>query len=421
MYLLITAIPIFNDGSVFYLQNDWLTDVLLARDWLAPPFGHLTLLAPWRPIDRSKQLERVDPMMGIEVVAALDDRSRSDQFWRTGRKQWLDAVRQHLSRADVVHTTMDGLWRPMGQMAFIAAHSAGVPTVFVGPDMDLHESWKDRIRSASWPMRTALRLYLMCWDRALLHHVRMADLSLLKEGAVNDRYEPFATHSRAFCHTMYSRDDVVAEPYLEKRIASLDGDRPLRLVYCGRLVGYKGVHVSVDLIMRARQKGARVEFDIIGSGPEEEAMRQQVKDLRLENAVRFLGAFPYEPGLIRRLSEYDILLYTPTEEDTPRMLYDGYAAGLPVLGTEIPFVRHRAKTDQACITFPVHDVERGSEALQQLDRNRGSLGDLMRRARLAGMHHALETWYGRRRDWTVATVERCRLESAAKRLQRQAK
>ena len=47
--LLVTHIPIFVKGPTAYLENGWLRDVLLARDWLAAPFGSLSLLAPWRP------------------------------------------------------------------------------------------------------------------------------------------------------------------------------------------------------------------------------------------------------------------------------------------------------------------------------------------------------------------------------------
>jgi glycosyltransferase involved in cell wall biosynthesis len=207
---------------------------------------------------------------------------------------------------------------------------------------------------------------------------------------------------------MYTAADVVSEQVVESRIATLDGDRPIRLVYCGRLVRRKGVHVSVAMIGRAVEKGARVEFDVIGDGPEEQALREQARQLGLEGRVRFLGSFPYGPDLMRRLRDYDLLLFTPEEEDTPRMLYDGYAAGLPVLGTAIQFVRHRAATDRAAVMFAVGDAEAGAEELARLDRDRSALAPLVRRARSAGLDHSSENWFRRRREWTLEAVERRR-------------
>jgi len=415
MYLLVTHIPVFTEGPDAYLENGWLRDVLLAREWLAEPFGRLTLLAPRRPLPAdAKGLARVDASGGVDVVPSFDDRARTIPFWRTEKARWLATVRDLLPRADVVHASMDNMYRPMAQLAFRAAHAAGVPTVFVGPDMDLHEVWKDQLGIGPWRERARKRVYLRIFDRALQGHLSRADVSMLKEGAVYDRYARHAREARAFCHTMYTAADVMPEGDLEARIASLGEPRPLRLVYCGRLVRRKGVHVGIELIRRAREMGASVQFDVIGDGPDQAGLEEQVRRHGLQDHVRFLGSFPYGPGIIRRLSTYDLLLFTPEEEDTPRMLYDGYAAGLPVLGTAIQFVQHRAAAERAAVVFGVGDAGAGAEALVRLDRDRPSLAPLMRRARAAGADHSSENWFRRRREWTLEAVERRRTTGSAR-------
>jgi glycosyltransferase involved in cell wall biosynthesis len=307
-----------------------------------------------------------------------------------------------------VHTSMDDIYRPMSQLAFRAAAAAGVATVLVGPDMDLHEVWKDQFGVGPWRERLRKQVYLRLFDAALKGHLARADVSMLKEGAVYDRYARHARVARAFCHTMYGIGDVVSEALLESRIARLGTGGPLRLVYCGRLVRRKGLHVSIEVIRQARQQGAAVGLDVIGDGPEEAALRTQASESGLQGSVRFLGSFPYGPDLLRRLAEYDLLLFTPEEEDTPRMLYDGYAAGLPVLGTAIQFVRHRATAERAAVVFGVGDAGAGANELLRLDRDRSYLAPLMRRAREAGLEHSSENWYRRRREWTLEAVERRR-------------
>ncbi len=414
MYLLVTHIPIFTDGPIRLLEQGWLRDVLLARDWLAEPFGgRLALIAPWRPATPDAgTLVPADATPGVEVVPAMDDRCRTREFWLRDRKEWSATVARYLPGAEVIHTAISDIYRPMQQLAFAAARRAGVTTVLVGPDRDLYEVSRRQLEHGPLPARLRLRLYLAAFDRVYRHELRQADLALLKEGAVHDRYARFAAHPRAFCHTMYSRDDVVGEAALGERLATLGSGRPLRLVYCGRLLHLKGLHVGLEVIQRARRDGARVEFDVVGSGEEEQALRKQAAALGLDGVVRFLGSFPYGPDLMRRLAGYDLLFYTPIEEDTPRMLYDAYAAGLPALATHIPFVAHRARADRAAVTFPVGDVAAGAEALLRLDRDRGLVRELSERARLAGLHHAMENWYQRRRDWTIEAVERRRAAGA---------
>jgi glycosyltransferase involved in cell wall biosynthesis len=179
------------------------------------------------------------------------------------------------------------------------------------------------------------------------------------------------------------------------------------------------VHVSLDLVRRAREKGVAVEFDVIGDGPEEAGLRELAGALGLGGTVRFLGSFPYGPDLMRRLAEYDLLLFTPEEEDTPRMLYDGYAAGLPVLGTAIQFIRHRAAQERAAVVFGVGDAEAGAEELMRLDRDRRALASLMRRARAAGLEHCSENWFRRRREWTLEAVDRRRLAGDGRKVSRE--
>lgn len=415
MYLLASHIPVYSHGEAYLVADGWYRDLVLARDWLAAPFGgRMTLVAPSRPVAPDcGRLERVGPEVGIEVVAGMDDRCRARTFWLSERKRWSAAVAPLLQEAVILHTAITDLYRPVQQLAFEAAVRAGVPTVLVGPDMDPHEVLR---AGGGAPARRAwVKLYLAAFDRVYRHELRLADLALLKEGAVHERYARFAANPRAFCHTMYRSEHVVSADALDARLATLEAARPLRLVYCGRMEARKGLHVTLDVLARAGAAGARAELEIVGHGPEEGRLREQAERLRLGDRVRFAGQLPYGPELLQRLAQCDLLVFTPVEEDTPRMLYDGYAAGLPVLATEIPFVRLRAGADRAAVTFPVGDVAAGAEALVALDRDRSRLRALSIRARSAGLEHSTDNWYRRRRDWTVEAVERRRARDRSRR------
>jgi glycosyltransferase involved in cell wall biosynthesis len=409
MYLLATHIPVLVDGPRLYLDQGWYPDVLLARDWLARPFGGLTLIAPWRPVEGDASgLHELGPDTGIRAVPVSDERSRARRFWLHDRRTWIDTVRRELPGASVLHASMDDMYRPMAQLAFREAVRAGVPTVLVGPDMDPHEVWAEELAHGSWPGRLEKRIYLRAFDRAFGRYLAEADLSLLKEGAVHDRYAGRARNPRLFCHAMYRQEDVIPEADLERRLASRREGDPLRLVYFGRWVRRKGLHVSLGIVERLRARGTPVLLDVIGGGPEEASLRAQVEARSLGELVRFHPAVPYGPELLRRLAVHDALLFTPTEEDTPRMVYDAYAAGLPFIGTAIPFLRVRARMDGAGLLFPVDDEEGGARELAALAADPGRRAALSRRARQAGLEHAVERWFARRAEWTAEAVERRR-------------
>jgi hypothetical protein len=103
-------------------------------------------------------------------------------------------------------------------------------------------------------------------------------------------------------------------------------------------------------------------------------------------------------------------LFTPIAEDTPRMIFDGYAAGLPLVGYEIAYVLERKQEDGATASSERTPLA-AAQLLVELDRDRPRLAALSRKARQAAVYHAADAWYRRRADWTNEAVEQHRRES----------
>ena len=398
MYLLVIHIPIYVEGSRRFVAFDWQRDLLLTRDWLGKAFGGLTLLAPSLPLAAADaavmQVAPIGLDDGIRVVPSFDLRCRAREFWRKQRRQWTGDVARELRAATVMQAAMTNIYRPLAYLAHREGVRAGVPTVFLGPDMDVHSRFGGTLKG---------RIYCFIYDRIMRRAGRSADLTLLKEGLVYERYAGSCRNARAFCHTMYSAADVVGEAALERRLGTLGGRR-LRAVYAGRFMARKGVREAIAAIAEAKRRGTPVEYHLFGAGPEEVALRRQAKELGVEDLVVFHGYVDYGPEFITRLAEYDLLLFTPTEEDTPRMLYDAMAAGLPLVGSRIPFLAHRVETDRIGIVADRGNREATAVALAELDRDRARLKEISRTARAAGLRHSIEAWYRRRVEWTREAI-----------------
>jgi len=102
------------------------------------------------------------------------------------------------------------------------------------------------------------------------------------------------------------------------------------IVYAGRFVPYKDIHVVMELYRRFMEEGYgdRVRFVMIGSGPEERELRN-----RMPGAV-FTG---YLDG--RALSEAyasgDIFLFPSTTEAFCNVVFEALASGLPAVVSDI--------------------------------------------------------------------------------------
>ena len=64
--------------------------------------------------------------------------------------------------------------------------------------------------------------------------------------------------------------------------------------FLGRLVSTKGVRVLLNAAQQLKAKGLAFRVKIIGQGPDRPALEKLVRDLQVEDCVRFLGYVPIE-------------------------------------------------------------------------------------------------------------------------------
>ncbi len=410
MYLVPIHVPIFIRGSELLLSTDWRRSLLLLRDSFNGRYGRLRVVAPSIDVattPHDQLLEPLQPGDELELFPSFPYYTRAREFWSKYLKVWRRDVAVHIPGAEVVHTGFCDVYRPMVFTGYLLALRAKKPTVFV-QDTDHVLQMAELTRGASLPERIKAKGYATAYEQAVRFGVAHASLSLLKGQALIDRYGAYAKNAKNFHDTSFFSDEILDEARLERRLQSmLTEDRPLRFVYCGRLEARKGLADSIDALAGARARGARVKLDIIGDGAARQDLERQVERLGMRESVRFLGMRTYGPELLSDLAEYDALLFTQTAEDTPRMIFDGYAAGLPLVGYSIAYVVERQKEDAAAVSCDRTPLA-AAELMTALDRDRSQLATLARKAREAARYHAADAWYRRRAEWTNEAVERHR-------------
>lgn len=103
-----------------------------------------------------------------------------------------------------------------------------------------------------------------------------------------------------------------------------------KLVFAGWLIPRK----RVDLVLDAAALVDDMDVDIVGSGPEEAALRAQVDRLGLAERVRFLGQVPpaQMPGV---LASGDALILPSEREGWANVLLEAMACGTPVIASAV--------------------------------------------------------------------------------------
>jgi glycosyltransferase involved in cell wall biosynthesis len=109
-------------------------------------------------------------------------------------------------------------------------------------------------------------------------------------------------------------------------------DGVIRCLAVARLVERNRVADLIDAL--ALLDRSRYQLEIVGSGPEEEALRSQVRRLGLERQVRFTGWLD-RVQLARRYREADLFTLVPRVESFGNSFLEALASGLPIVGSNV--------------------------------------------------------------------------------------
>lgn len=407
MYLVSIHVPIYVDGSTCLVTTDWKRSLELLRDSLQDRFSELHVIAPTLESRRARcdqQFESVCSQKdGIVLHPSIPASCRARAYWTSLRPVWIRDNRKLLRDATIVHSTLDDVYKPLAFDAWRCAVKMRVPTVFV-QDMDVSAKHWELESRKSLRRRIAAWNYCLAYEKMCAYAVSRSSLCLLKGESLAAKYGKFSSNVIPFHDTSHSREDVVDTTSLERRLDSLKPGRPLRFVYCGRLVDRKGIQDSIRTIHETRDKGGNVTLDLIGNGPLREQLEAYIRENSLRGAVRLLGSREYGRDLLSDLAKYDGLLFTPKAEDTPRMIFDGFAAGLPLVASDINYVRERDAEDRCVVLLPQANTDGAAETLAELSAQPNQLRPISRRAREAGLRHASENWYRVRARATLSLI-----------------
>ena len=107
---------------------------------------------------------------------------------------------------------------------------------------------------------------------------------------------------------------------------------PFRIVQVGRLIEPKGHRTLLHAI--AKLPHLNISLDIIGSGEEEQTLKDIVAKANIENIVKFRGSMSQEE-LHLQLKEYDLLVQPSLFEGFGLTVVEAMAARVPVLVSSI--------------------------------------------------------------------------------------
>lgn len=248
---------------------------------------------------------------------------------------------RHISahRPEVVIELMPHIWS-----SFIAPviKAAGVRYVAIIHDASSHPG-DYRSASVEWLTRRTLR---------------QTDLILTLGGTVAGRIEAMGQvpHSRIF---------PLFHPDLDFGCRHVMGPprpgEPMRLVFFGRIMPYKGLPLFLDMVEELRGEGIAVEFGVFGEG-DLGASRARLEAMGAEVINRWLT----EAEIGALLPRFHAIVLSHIEASQSGVAAAAYGAGLPVIATPVGGIIEQVEDEVTGVLAARADAKALAEAAKRL-------------------------------------------------------
>lgn len=175
---------------------------------------------------------------------------------------------------------------------------------------------------------------------------------------------------------------------LERFRFQMPGDGPSTVLAVGRLVDKKGFAVLIDAAATLRDRGLSFRCDIIGDGPDRDALAQRIRAASLDQQIQLVGARAQQAVIeaMRRatvLAMPCIVSADGNRDGLPTVLIEAMALGTPVIGTTVTGIPELVRDGRTGLCVPPGDPLALADALERLLLDRALRQRLARAAREA--------------------------------------
>lgn len=161
---------------------------------------------------------------------------------------------------------------------------------------------------------------------------------------------------------------------------SYNTNMPLRLVYVGRLVRYKGLFEVIDALRALKHAGRDFRLSIAGEGPDQHELAAATEKAGLNDRVQFLGSvFGVEKNRLWLRS--DLFLFPTSIEGLPYSLLEAMAAGCVPITSPVAAIPDVMRDGEHGLFVPPEDAQALARAVASLDDDRQSLVRMAEAAR----------------------------------------
>jgi len=333
-YLLVINIPLYTGASgLSYADQLWFKDLTAHLSYLED----FTIACPrliQEPPLHARSLEDDTRYSTVKFVNLPGTPSLGWAMLSLPVTVW--KLWRAILQADIVHSGVGGWPMPLGWITIPLSILLRKKTVTI-------------VESAAWRLQPGLPFSYKSELRANVYEhlarwcMSHTDLAIFTQEEYRQSLLPDSHPDRGHViHASWIDEDVIlsnqqfAHAWQEKMPTPSSG---IKVLYAGRLDVEKGVLVLLEAITLISSKNIMLELGILGTGPLAESCKALSDSLTGSTSVRMLGTVQYGPQLFEVIRQFHVVVVPSISDEQPRIVYDAYSQGVPVLCTNTAGLR----------------------------------------------------------------------------------
>ena len=259
-------------------------------------------------------------------------------FWRRAVSKIRSLISREKLEFSLIHAHF--LW-PSGYVAAHLKKYYGVPVVVTGHGSDVYVL---PFKNASWRKRIEYSLRMA--DSIITVGKKNRDIMVSKLGVPEEKVSVIPNG--------YSSEIFAPMDMAEARKAlNIPPDRKV-LLTAGNLLPVKGHRYLIEAIDLVRKRRKDVLCIIVGSGPLETELREQIRALGLEDHIWLVGGRPYDEMPVW-MNACDVFVLPSLNEGNPTVMFETIGCGKPFVGTTVGGVPEAISDDRIGLLVPPAD------------------------------------------------------------------
>jgi Glycosyltransferase len=210
---------------------------------------------------------------------------------------------------------------------------AGIPCIYIS-EYTLNTRQQIVAVSTTNPL---LRLRRTMWEyqqeQKQRRAIALADGLQCNGTPTYEAYRSINPSTLLFLDTRITQEMLATVEDIEQRTRSLSKNRPLRLVFSGRLIKMKGADHLLDVAQELKRLGIKFEMFISGAGVLEASMQQTIATSGLGDCVKMMGVPDFQSEFFPFVkANIDLFICCHRQGDPSCTYIETMSCGVPIVG-----------------------------------------------------------------------------------------